>query len=130
MRGTAARHGITLSEHVARSCPPLNQQGGWLAWNLERGAKAAGANAHALKFAIDHDALLMHVWLEGTIGLGRLALPATGRLVANVAPEHDMLVANLASGHGIKPHTTATAARIIAWNCLSVPSLCAERQTG
>jgi len=73
---------------------PLSAPGTGLLASLDGGADATRADLEALCDAVQGHPLHMHVGREDAIGAGRLALPATGVLVANVPPKRGALAAN------------------------------------
>lgn len=56
-------------------------------------AQALGAHLDLHFLAIDHDRRLLHIRLEGAIGLRRAPRPAARRFMPDVAPKTDALVA-------------------------------------
>jgi hypothetical protein len=66
--------------------------------DLGGGADAASTDLEAARDAVDGQGLDVNVGAEDAVGLGRLALPATGMLVANVTPEGCALAADFTFG--------------------------------
>src|SRR5262245_5451726 len=77
-------------------------------------AQAASADVHPLAAAVDQHAPRLHVGAELAIGPWRLALPASGVLVANVAPECHRLVAEVTGPGGHRSVSVDSANSLVS----------------